>query len=285
MKVAVTGASGHLGSAVISALKQTRGITPIAIARSPEKANHLGVETRAGDYGDAAQLDNAFKGVNALLLVSGMAPPDERLDQHKRVIDCARRAGVARLVFSGIGVTEAGEGFFQVQQASLATEQYLKESGLAWSIGRNSIYIEPDLEYLENYRRAGKISNCAAEGRCAYTSRPELALAYANLLTEPRFDGRTYALAGQPITQRTLVNCLNQIFGTALKYESLTVVEYRRERQAALGNFIGGIIAGIYEGIRKGAMDVRSDFENVIGRPHLTPTEMIREWAAMHDVG
>lgn len=285
MKVAVTGASGHLGSAVIAALKQTRGVTPIAIARSPEKANRLGVETRAGDYDDAAQLDKAFQGVEALLLVSGMAPPDERVEQHKRVIDCAKRAGVARLVFSGIGVTEAGEGFDPIQRASLATERHLKASGVAWSIGRNSIYIEPDLEYLGNYRKAGKISNCAGEGRCAYTCRPELAIAYANILTEPRHEGRTYVLAGQPITQRKLADYLNEIFGTSLKFESVPVEEYRRGRQAELGDFIGGIIAGIYEGIRKGAMDVKSDFEKVIGRPHQPPTEMIREWAALHDVG
>ena len=285
MKVAVTGASGHLGSAVITALKQTRGVTPIAIARSPEKANRLGVETRAGDYDDAAQLDKAFEGVEALLLVSGMAPPDERIEQHNRVIDCAKRAGVARLVFSGIVVTEGGGGFDPIQRASLATEQHLKASGLAWSIGRNSIYIEPDLEYLGNYKKAGKISNCAGEGRCAYTCRPELAIAYANILTEPRHESRTYVLAGQPITQKKLAECLNEVFGTALKYESVPVEEYRRGRQAELGDFIGGIIAGIYEGIRKGAMDVKSDFEKVIGRPHQSPIEMIRDWAALHDAG
>lgn len=282
MKVAVTGANGHLGSAVLQVLKQTEGVTPIAIARSPSKARQLAVEIREGDYDSTAQLDNAFQGVDALLLVSGMAPPDERLEQHKRVIDSAERAGVKRLVFAGIVVTESGGGFHPIQQASLATEECLKRSSLGWSIGRNSIYIEPDLAYLDNYRRAGKIANCADQGRCAYTCRPELALAYARMLTEQKHEEQTYILAGEPITQEALAACINEVFGTALVYESLTVEEYRRERQSALGDFLGTIIAGIYEGIRNGAMDVHSEFERIVGRPHQSPTEMIRAWAALH---
>ncbi len=283
MRLAVTGASGQLGSAVIEALKQFQGVTPIAVARSPAKAAKLDVETRAGDYDDAGQLESAFAGVDAVLLVSGMAPPDTRLGQHQRVIDSARRANVARVVFAGIVISESGGGFNPIQQVSADTEQYLKDSGLAWSIGRNGIYIEPDLEYLDNYRSAGKIVNCAGEGRCAYTCRPELALAYANLLTGGQHEGQTYVLAGQPITQRQLAECINEVFGTTLDYEPVTVEEYRRERQAALGGFLGGIIAGIYEGIRNGALDVQSEFEKVAGRPHLPPAEMIRAWKARHD--
>lgn len=285
MKVAVTGASGQLGSAVVDALKERAGITPVAVARTPEKAKHLGVEIRAGDYDDGPQLEAAFRGVDAVLLVSGMAAPDERLPQHKRVIDAAKQAGVKRLVFSGIVVAESGGGFKPIQQASIATEEYLKQSGLQWSIGQNGIYIEPDLEYLPTYRKAGKISNCAGGGRCAYTCRSELSLAYAQMLTDETHVGKTYVLAGEPITQEELTASINEVFGTNLQYESLSVVEYRSERQVVLGDFLGSVIAGIYEGIRNGAMDAGSDFGRVVGRPHQSPVEMMRAWAAVHAAG
>jgi len=282
MQAAVTGASGHMGTAVISALKGRDGVTPIAVARTPAKAEHLGVEVRAGDYDDGAQLEAAFRGVDAALLVSGMAPPEQRLLQHKRVIDAAEQAGVKRLVFAGILVTESGSGFNAVQQTSIATEEHLKQSELEWVIGRNGIYIEPDLEYVDTYRNAGEITNCAADGRCAYTCRPELALAYAQMLIEPMHVGETYVLAGQAITQTELAAAINDVFGTDLTYESMSVEQYRKERQAALGEFIGAVIAGIYEGIRNGAMDVDSDFARVVGRAHQLPTEMMRAWAATH---
>lgn len=152
MKIAVTGASGQLGSAVTEVLKRTAGVTPIGVARSPAKAGWLEVEVREGDYNRPDQLEKAFRGIQSVLLVSGMAPADERLRQHKTVIDCARLAGVEYMVFSGIVPGESGGGFNPIQQTSLATEEHLKQSGMTWSIGRNGIYIEPDLEYIAQYR-------------------------------------------------------------------------------------------------------------------------------------
>lgn len=282
MKVAVTAASGKLGSAVVEALKRIDGVTPIAVARTPSKAAHLGVEARAGDYDNPSQLEIAFQCVDAVLLVSGMSPPDQRIGQHMRVIDSASRAGVPSLVYTGIVLNESGGGFWPIQQASRATEDYIKGSGMAWSIGRNGLYIEPDLEYVETYRKMGKIANCAGEGRCAYTCRPELGVAYARMITDQRHEGQTYTLAGQPITQATLADCLNQVFGTTLVYEPQTVEAFLRQSRAELGDFVGGIIGGIYEGINKGALDVESDFEGVVGRPHQSPIEMMQAWVAMH---
>ena len=48
----------------------------------------------------------------------------------------------------------------------------------------------------------------------------------------------------------------------------MTVEEYRRERVAELGEFLGGMIAGIYAGIREGAMDNPSQYMKVAGREH-----------------
>jgi len=61
-------------------------------------------------------------------------------------------------------------------------------------IGRNGIHIEPDLDDIDTYRKAGEIANCAGDGRCGYKSRPELALACARMLTETAYDGSTYNL-------------------------------------------------------------------------------------------
>lgn len=139
---------------------------------------------------------------------------------------------------------------------------------MAWVIGRNGIYIEPDVESSEDYAAAGEVANCAADARCGYTTRPELAHAYARLLTDPAQDGETLALHGEPITQTQLVEHLSQAFGTQLVYRPMSVAEYGADRVAALGEFMGSVIAGIYEGIRDGELDGPSDFEAAAGRPH-----------------
>jgi NAD(P)H dehydrogenase (quinone) len=48
----------------------------------------------------------------------------------------------------------------------------------------------------------------------------------------------------------------------------MSVEEYRSERVAELGEFLGGIIAGIYAGIRQGALDNPSQFSAAAGREH-----------------
>ncbi|MGB5545952.1 MAG: hypothetical protein WBM74_05230, partial [Polyangiales bacterium] len=53
MKIAVTAASGQLGSEIVKACVALVGTqNVIALARTPAKASHLGVEVRPGDYDD-----------------------------------------------------------------------------------------------------------------------------------------------------------------------------------------------------------------------------------------
>jgi NAD(P)H dehydrogenase (quinone) len=89
------------------------------------------------------------------------------------------------------------------------------------------------------------------------------------MLTDSRHDNQTYNLHGEAITQRQLAEHLNRAFGTTLQFQDISVDDYRAERQAELGDFLGTVIAGIYEGIRNGAVDNPSNFEAAAGRPHL----------------
>lgn len=275
-KVAVTGASGSLGRAILEALASHEQVSSIAVARTPSKVQGLKAEVRRGDYDDPSSLAEAFSGVDVVVLVSGNTAPEPRLKQHQQAIDAAKAAGVQRLSYTGILAEGTDSDFGGIQRMSLETEAYLKQSGLGWSIGQNGIYIEPDLEYIDKYVAAKKIWNSAGEGRCAYTNRAELAAAYARMATEPRYDGKVYKLTGEPITQSELVQLINKVFGTSLVYESLSVEDYRKDQKEALGEHMGTIIAGIYEGIRNGDFDVASDFAAVMDRPHQSPEQMMR---------
>ena len=66
----------------------------------------------------------------------------------------------------------------------------LINSKIDWSIGRNSLYIEPDLEYIETYKKLGAIVNSADKGKCGYTSRNELAVAYTQMLLNKKHNNK-----------------------------------------------------------------------------------------------
>ena len=279
MKIAICSASGKLGAAVVKELIKAIGAdSVIAIARTTEKASHLGVEVRKGDYNSIDDFEKALKGVDRVLLVSGMDKPENRIKQHRNVIEAAKLNGLDKLVYTSIVGDEEDTAFSPIVESNRQTEEDVRNSGLNYSIGRNGIYIEPDLEYIDTYIKEGGITNCADEGKCTYTSRTELAHAYSQLLLKDQLNGEKLNLVGEGITQTELADSINQVYNTDLSFKNMSVEDYKAERVEALGDFLGTIIAGIYEGIKNGANDVPSDFEKVTGRPHKKVLKMIKEF-------
>jgi len=279
MKIAVTSASGKLGASIVKHLINLIGKeNVIGIARTVEKAAYLGVEIRKGDYNSREDFNSALQGVDAVLLVSGMDEPQKRIQQHRNVIEAAKQNGVKKIVYTSIVGDEDKNAFSPIVQSNRQTEKDVQASGLQWVIGRNGIYIEPDLEYLDTYIKEGRIENCAGQGKCTYTSREELGYAYAKLLIEDKHNGQVYNLVGEPVTQSELAENINKVYGTNLIYNSVTVDNYAADRKAALGDFMGTVIAGIYEGIKAGANDVPSDYEKATGRAPKSLFEMISEF-------
>lgn len=282
MKIAVTSASGKLGASIVKHLINLIGKeNVIGIARTVEKATYLGVEIRKGDYNSREDFNSALQGVDAVLLVSGMDEPQKRIQQHRNVIEAAKQNGVKKIVYTSIVGDEDKNAFSPIVQSNRQTEKDVQAYGLQWVIGRNGIYIEPDLEYLDTYIKEGRIENCAGQGKCTYTSREELGYAYAKLLIEDKHNGQVYNLVGEPVTQSELAENINKVYGTNLIYNSVTVDNYAADRKAALGDFMGTVIAGIYEGIKAEANDVPSDFEKATGRAPKSLFEMISEFKAI----
>ena len=269
MKIAITAANGQLGTEIVKAtvaLLSKENV--VGLAQTPDKAKNLGIEIRPGDYNDKNGLEKSLQSVGTLLLVSGMDAPEKRIEQHRNVIQAAQNSGVKKIVYTSVQGAEENTAFSPIIQSNRQTEQDISSSGLDWVIGRNGIYIEPDIEYIEAYKKSGGIFNCAGDGRCGYTTRTELAYAYAKMLTQDKHNAQTYNLHGEAITQYQLAEYLNSAFGTDLIYTSMTVEEYHEERVAELGEFLGTVIAGIYQGIREGKADNPSHFYEAAGREH-----------------
>ena len=279
MKIAVTAANGQLGSSVVNELKKQIGKNNvIGIVRSPEKATHLGVEVRKGDYNNPNDFNTALSGIDRVLLISGMDDPQKRIQQHRNVIEAAKKNGVKKIVYTSIVGDEEKNAFSPVVQSNRLTEEDVKNSGLDWSIGRNGIYIEPDLEYIDTYIKEGEIRNCAGDGKCAYTSRVELGYAYTKMLIQDIHNNSTYNLVGDPISQKELVELINQVYNTQLVYNPISVDDYEKERKLELGEFIGAVITGIYKGINDGVYNIHSDYEKAAGRPFKSTIEMIKSF-------
>src|ERR1700758_1643731 len=98
MKIGVSGASGHLGRAIVSELLQRSDEHKVvAITRTPETVSGP-AQGRFGDYNRPESRADAYVGLDPLLII----PPldaGKRGAQNVAAIDGAVRAGVKHIVF------------------------------------------------------------------------------------------------------------------------------------------------------------------------------------------
>ena len=105
MKIGVSGASGHLGRAVVSELLQRSDRHEVvAITRTPETVSRP-AQGRFGDYDRPESLAEAYAGLDRLLIIPTL-DAGKRGAQNVAAIDGAVRAGVKHIVF----ISAAGRG-------------------------------------------------------------------------------------------------------------------------------------------------------------------------------
>jgi len=100
MKIALIGATGYVGSGILSeSLSRRHEVT--AIARSPEKVPaQAGLTTRQGDVADPAALASLLAGHD--VVISAFNPgKDERGTATRAIVDAVKQAGVKRLLVVG----------------------------------------------------------------------------------------------------------------------------------------------------------------------------------------
>jgi uncharacterized protein YbjT (DUF2867 family) len=159
-----------------------------------------------------------------VFLVSASETPD-RVAQHTAAIDAAVAAGVERLVYVSF-VGAAPDAVFTFARDHWHTEEYLKRSGLRWTILRDNLYhhalttfVGPD----------GVIRGPAGEGRVASVSHDDVAdVATAVLLDEKpaRHVGATYEVTGpKALTLHEVAEILSEAAGRTIVYEPETVEE------------------------------------------------------------
>ena len=103
MTIAVVGATGNTGRAVVKELRAL-GQNPVCIVRNPDKARDvLGADakTAVAELTDRPALEKALAGVQSVFVVTGHNPG--MVEQQNNVLDAALKAGAQYLVRVGGG--------------------------------------------------------------------------------------------------------------------------------------------------------------------------------------
>lgn len=279
MSIAVSGASGRLGSRIIdSLLAMTSGNDGqrdiVALARRRDSVAQPVTEIREADYAVVDQMTGALAGVSTLIMISAPVQAGvDRVELHRNVLAAARAAGVRKVLYTSVigNGDEAGTWYADTQQVNRTAEQDLMDSGLDWVICRNGLYLDLDLKHLRAAADSGVYSNNGGSGRCGYISISELAFAIARLARDDSMTGRTLNLIGETVTQQELVDLANRVFGMRLVYrpidEAANVERLMAHPMiASRGIEVARMLTGCFQCMSKGAFDVEPQFHLAAGR-------------------
>lgn len=158
--ILIAGGTGTLGRLLVERFT-ARGIAVRVLTRDVARARtHMpsGVEVVAGDVRDAATLAVACAGVDTVISAvqgfvgsGGVSPASVDRDGNLHLIDAAKAVGATFVLVSVVGASR--EHGMELARMKFAAEQYLRASGLHWTIVRATAFLETWTELLQHTAR------------------------------------------------------------------------------------------------------------------------------------
>jgi NAD(P)H dehydrogenase (quinone) len=232
--IIVTGATGQLGKLIVEKLVRLVPASQVGVSvRDPKKATDLaalGVRVRQGDFNDPASLRHAFEGATLILMISSNARASggDPLAQHRTAIEAAKSVGAKRIVYTSHMAASASSAFPPAHDHA-ATEDMLRQSGLAWTALRHGFYAESGLMMMGDALKTGVIE-APADGKVSWTTHADLAEADAAILADAfrdvgiRYDGPTPPLtASQAVDHAEIAAIATEVLGRPVRRKLLSV--------------------------------------------------------------
>ena len=205
--ILVVGGGGKLGREVVRQLL-AQGERVRVLSRNPECAADLaaaGAEVTQGDLTEPASLDRACRGVDRVLaaahsMLGRGRYRSEAVDiaGNRALVDAARRAKVKHFVLVSI-LNAAPDHPVDFWRAKYAAEDYLKASGLSYTILRPAAFMETHAHELNGRAvlKNGKtmVLGCGTRPRNFVAVR-DVAYFAVLALCDPRLSGRTLDVGG-----------------------------------------------------------------------------------------
>ena len=271
--IIVTGANGRLGRATVEGLLDRVPAESIAVSvRDPEKARGLterGIRVRRGDFTDPASLARAFEGASQVLIVSADTIGEAAVRQHRTAIEAAKAAGARRILYtSHVGVHPSSP--FPPMPDHAATENALRDSGVASTSLRNGFYAATTVMLLRGALRTGELA-APQDGPVSWTAHADLAEAAAIVLTdEGGFDGPTPPLTGSEALDLADVAAIASEFtGRPIKRVTVTDEQYQADLDShGMPTPQAEMLVGLFAASRQGDFSpVDPALADLIGRP------------------
>ena len=177
------------------------------------------------NFNNADGLSEAFKGADALALISMPFVGAKRQKAHKNAIDAAKAAGVKQIIYTSLVNADDETNPSVEKKDHIYTENYIKEVGLDYQFMRNSQYAEAMVTNYFTYVKMGTpLTNSQGDGLMAYISRKDCAKAVAYALHRSgEFTQKVWDINGPELMTITqFIEIGNESTGNNLTFQNVT---------------------------------------------------------------
>ena len=228
--IVVTAPTGNIGHHVVQHLLKA-GEKVRLIARDPNRLPNAvrdQAEVVAGSHGEAAVVDRAFEGAEA---VFWLAPPDptKTLDEvylsfTRPAAEAIRRNGIARVV----GITALGRGTKWADKAGLVTtsiemDDMLMGSGAAFRGLAMPSFMDNALQQAEPIKKGMMFGPIDADRKSPTTATRDMGERAARLLADRSWTGQEEVplLGPEDLSPKDIAAIISEVLGREVRYQQV----------------------------------------------------------------
>lgn len=225
----VTGATGGLGRRIVRSLRERESPVRALVRLSSRygELEHRGAEIAIGDLRHERDIQKACQGVQYIISAHGSNERSggdaEQIDYQANIdlIDQAKAVGVQHFVFVSVLGADRGYEDAPVFKAKWAVENYLRTSGLNYTILRPSGFASNLLPLAERFRQTGLYLLIGdPQNRSSIVSTDDLARIAVNSVMIKAAQNQVFPVGGPEILKR---EDIPKIFSRVLQREPIVI--------------------------------------------------------------
>lgn len=262
-KILVTGATGNIGGEVVKLLKENNADFIAATnSRSIE-----GVDSVSLNFADTESLETAMQGVSTLFMVLPSHP--DMITWGKNVIDTAKKCGIKHIVRSSGSLADENSDI-GVRKALAETDQYLKESGIDYTITAPNFFMQNFINFHEEDYKNGALYLPAGEGKVGWVDVRDIGAVNTSVLLNPeKYCNQTLTITGaNALSYAEAVAVMNDVLGKDTTYVSVSdenAIKAMTEMQ--FPEFVINLMMDLNRCIREGfAEETSTTVQEITGR-------------------
>ncbi len=277
--ILITGATGKTGSATAKSLGE-KGETFRALIRNEEKKEgleSLGGEVVIGSIENTEVVNQSMQGVKTVLVL--LPNSESQLALEKQLVDSAKQAGVERIVkMSSIEATP--DATSPIPKLHLESEEYIKQSGLAWTMIKPNFYMQNLLASAGTIKEQGKIFLPMGDGKTGMIDTTDVGKVLAKVLSEDGHESMNHEITGPEILSfYEVAEIFSQVLGKQVDYVDVPMDAYKE----TLGQFLTNqwhldAVIDLFKGIAEGGIEDKTDtFNELMGEAPKSLSQFLAE--------